>query len=435
MFNDLPFEYGLVNWFNSNFHDFQRMETLYNSDNLDNNGKEVFFNKIIEIIHLYWRFVKRTYKERKGIKLTTPREGFLKAQSDGMIHDADTWVEFIDDMNVCMATTNPEESLEIRDKMLEYYHTKLYSTLDYVHCEEHSKIMQEYAEQARYQQSLQLEFDMSKPVYNCDEIGISERSYNILLDYFRSKKEIKNVWLHGSRAHGNATGSSDLDLIVDCDNAFLQQISDEIGALKIPYICDPAGYYNERNIKYFYKLIKPFITKRIYRAEDFNIHWEEKSLANKLPVFNISKIVTDSLENNETLCQIGPYWQDYYRNEFDNIYLWISEQIKTGNRIKNFNNRFINLFDTTLRQMCLYLSNNGFYPNNDKEIVRYAYKSGLLANPDEWIIAEDLLYKFKNSLVGLEELVNYCADEHFYIFDNIHEHFKSLMEQDGKITD
>ena len=49
-----------------------------------------------------------------------------------------------------------------------------------------------------------------------EELKITERSYNIIIDFFRSQQYLKNVWLHGSRLYDKEHTGSDLDLLVEC---------------------------------------------------------------------------------------------------------------------------------------------------------------------------------------------------------------------------
>ena len=78
--------------------------------------------------------------------------------------------------------------------------------------------------------------------------GISRRSFNLLLETFRSFHEIDQVLLFGSRAKGNFKTGSDIDLVIKGEKVGpdvifrLKSILNE--RLPIPYEVDVVGYEN-----------------------------------------------------------------------------------------------------------------------------------------------------------------------------------------------
>ena len=52
-------------------------------------------------------------------------------------------------------------------------------------------------------------------VYNSDFVKITDKTYRKLLDFFKTNKEIKSVWIQGSRVFGVTRNGYDVDLIID----------------------------------------------------------------------------------------------------------------------------------------------------------------------------------------------------------------------------
>lgn len=58
--------------------------------------------------------------------------------------------------------------------------------------------------------------------------GINEKVYNNLQSYFSEDKDIKKVILFGSRAKGNESYNSDIDLCIDCPRNHRFDVIDKI---------------------------------------------------------------------------------------------------------------------------------------------------------------------------------------------------------------
>jgi predicted nucleotidyltransferase len=95
---------------------------------------------------------------------------------------------------------------------------------------------------------------------------MSEKSYNKMLEYFKANKEIKKVWLQGSRVFGITRQSSDIDLIIDISLSDFNRIKKEMYEIQIPYRIDA------KNLKTNTTFVKTAIyqgTKLIYNIEDW----------------------------------------------------------------------------------------------------------------------------------------------------------------------
>jgi len=76
-----------------------------------------------------------------------------------------------------------------------------------------------------------------------DNFGLPERTINELVDYFKSKPEIKKVLIFGSRAKGTYHNGSDIDFAVwttNHDTSF--RIAGELYDLPTPYKFDVIDY-------------------------------------------------------------------------------------------------------------------------------------------------------------------------------------------------
>ncbi|CCQ98330.1 DNA polymerase beta domain protein region [[Clostridium] ultunense Esp] len=76
--------------------------------------------------------------------------------------------------------------------------------------------------------------------------GISEKSYQLLLDAFRQHAEVEEVILFGSRAKGNHKKGSDIDLAIKgkhCSPELALQLQTYLNEeLPIPYMVDVVDY-------------------------------------------------------------------------------------------------------------------------------------------------------------------------------------------------
>ena len=115
-------------------------------------------------------------------------------------------------------------------------------------------------------QNIQEKLPHNQVIYSADFINMTEKSYNTILEYFKANKEIKKVWLQGSRVYGIARHSSDIDLIIDTSLSAFNRIKQEMYEMLIPYRIDA------KNLKTNTLFVKTAIfqgTKLIYNIEDW----------------------------------------------------------------------------------------------------------------------------------------------------------------------
>ena len=85
-----------------------------------------------------------------------------------------------------------------------------------------------------------------------NNFGLSERTVNELLNYFKSKPEIELVKIYGSRAKGNFHNGSDIDFAIWADeNTNFSRIAGELYNLPTPYKFDVTDYktLSQENLK------------------------------------------------------------------------------------------------------------------------------------------------------------------------------------------
>jgi len=76
--------------------------------------------------------------------------------------------------------------------------------------------------------------------------GITEKSYNMLLELFTRHPEVEEVWLFGSRAKGTHKKGSDIDLAIkgeNCNSDLALTLANQANEeLPIPYQVDIIDY-------------------------------------------------------------------------------------------------------------------------------------------------------------------------------------------------
>lgn len=74
-----------------------------------------------------------------------------------------------------------------------------------------------------------------------DKFGLSERTINTLLEYFKSVSQVETVKIFGSRARGNFKPYSDIDFVIYSDGIdlkLLNRIASGLDELPTPYKFD-----------------------------------------------------------------------------------------------------------------------------------------------------------------------------------------------------
>lgn len=81
--------------------------------------------------------------------------------------------------------------------------------------------------------------------------GLSDKSYNLIKDVFKSYQNIDSVEIFGSRAMGTEKNGSDIDLVLKGSSISFEDIlniSSELDDLPLAYQYDIMDYYKIDNI-------------------------------------------------------------------------------------------------------------------------------------------------------------------------------------------
>ena len=212
-----------------------------------------------KLFDIYWKLLQMLLREKKIVELY-PRNIIPLAINEELVDkSAIVWLEFIDMVNVLLYSKKIDESKQI-DKIIEKYHDKTFDI--------HS-FLKKYMDLSLTVSSKQedIVFPRNKPEYKAEELGIYENSYNFLIDFFKKNSEIKYVWLHGSRAKGNALLGSDIDILIDCNMDIFSKMESMMDVLRIPYRIDATNIHDKTKFDFLAGLSKHL--KIIYRKEDF----------------------------------------------------------------------------------------------------------------------------------------------------------------------
>jgi len=107
--------------------------------------------------------------------------------------------------------------------------------------------------------------------YNMEEFGLSEANFNTILNVFRKFDQIDSIKIYGSRAKGNFSKGSDIDLCLigeKIDFSLLRKIESALEELLIPYKFDLSLYHtidNQDLIEHINRVGKIFYSKNIIK--------------------------------------------------------------------------------------------------------------------------------------------------------------------------
>lgn len=207
----------------------------------------------------------RDYKLDEGLYEPLPRKLLIIAKNEELISNSEDWLYFIDLLNVYEQELNPKKREFYLDYIVKIYQNKFMNL--YKDLTSRFPIKPEYADifekQSNTKNPKEL-YDDTLPEYHHNYIGITEKSYQIILNYLRSKKCIKKVWLQGSRVFRIPRKGSDIDLILDCPLEEQKNIDKELKELAIPYKLDAK---NINTNSHFLKRVAQLGTKLIYSAD------------------------------------------------------------------------------------------------------------------------------------------------------------------------
>ena len=284
----LPIMHGRLKFFEGRLDIFNEYNNRFIEGELSSNEYWDFLTAIDGVISYYWRYIRRYYKLFKNKSLIMPLDGFKQGKADGFINDADCWLEYIEDLN---ALFNIKDDAFYEQKLLEFidfYRNKIPLTLECMHSPENMEMLEACEPVVQEYMKKPINLAENKPIYSETELGITKASYDIIIDYFKSNPNIKNVWVHGSRMIGTNSKGSDIDFVIDCPEEDMKEIENKIENLPIPYFCDFSNI-NSKKDAFFIKTIVDAGNKKIYCSDDFNQYWTSTNYTQNIK-YNISSI-------------------------------------------------------------------------------------------------------------------------------------------------
>lgn len=269
--NILPMDYLKILTFNEKYEAFKDYDRRFLAGELPDYEISKYFWSLKSLLVFYCKYIRYQYKKR-GLIINLPVHILMQAKKDNLINDADTWIEYTKWVNYYLCQEEgdfPKMMLDILGK----FRNKVDSMLDLMHSEKLNQLVEENKTLYAEFRTCDRIFADNPPEYSPEDMNISERSYKIFLDFFKSHPQIKKVWLHGSRAYGTENSSSDLDLIFDCEKNAWNDIFKEMQKLLTPYYIDAKNI--TENGTSIYAAIH-YGNKKIYDAKDFQVYWENR---------------------------------------------------------------------------------------------------------------------------------------------------------------
>ena len=242
-------------------HNFIEFDELIKSTDFSTDSLQPLLNVIKRIFVLYWKFLRDLLKEKYGIVEYYPRKIITEAINRNLIDKSEAiWLEYIDMLNVIVYDNDSDKKKTIVHKIVDTYIDRIKIVYDFIYKKNHYEPLSN-----KNSNEISLKYDM--PLYDPSEIGINENFYNLLLNVFKNNPEIRYVWVHGSRAEGNARKNSDIDLLIDAPLENFGKLKETLNRIRIPYRIDATSIYDRDNLDFIAVVSKQ--SKIIYRAEDY----------------------------------------------------------------------------------------------------------------------------------------------------------------------
>ena len=245
-----------------------------------------------------------------------------------------------------------------------------------------------------------------------EQFGLDDYSYNLLIDYFKSKPKIKIVRIFGSRSRGQSKKCADLDFFVEgpISDDEIYQYKKEIENLRHPYCIDLVSLNTEipsgiHFIKCSFKYSKYF-----YRRSDY---FSDESY-NEMNT-------TSTEEIDSSIRWKYCFERSFVRvlNDFKTDYGVMKNQLKMGiydihTQIAMFT-EFKKVFEGIWKTLKYYLKENKLaYESMPRNVFKAAEKFGVIDNYKIW---SDMIYDF--NIMTDEPFIN-TKDELIYRLENIY---------------
>ncbi len=262
-------KYFKMETFNWKYNTFQKLVEDYTLNQYENEKyiSPVFWELKSSYIY-YYKFLKFLLKQ-KGVKVLLPKDIIKQAQKENIISDGDVWLSYIEHMNVFYDKQNTDEKYKLMLYIVDNFTQAIQDVCLFVNNDERKEFIKQFKPIIDNYQKEDICLADNLPTYDYREIGISEKSYKILIKFFSSIKNLKSVWIHGSRAYGTYTNGSDIDIIVDCPIDFYDEFRFAMEFLPIPYYIDCKNINSKKDLTYI-KKVQCLCTKKIYCTSNFS---------------------------------------------------------------------------------------------------------------------------------------------------------------------
>ena len=212
--------------------------------------------------------------------------------------------------------------------------------------------------------------------------GIDERTFNLIIDYFKLKDEIKFVKIYGSRYRAEARPSSDIDLLVEgtFKHEKIYEIKQEINNLKHPYRIDFVDVYSTDAVDITFVRRNFYVSEIIYARSDYFPNETYKKITGVKKIEHegyprwVYRYFNYFGEKLKLFLQDTDEMISYHENNIDNI----NYQIELFGRFKNIFEGCWKVYKDYLKEI---LGIKLFLP---REIFEVAEQKGLLEDKNVW---------------------------------------------------
>ena len=227
---------------------------FYNNFQINMTSQQEF--SLLKVCYEFYTKSLRDILNENGAKFYLPSQVLVEAQKSGLIDDAEVWMDYIQELNKYYQTYSEDEKQNLRDKIIDKYKHKLAKA---------SSNLNTFYKNHPIEHINANNAVLDKDLKSID-IGITECSYNLLMNEFKDNSNIKYVWIYGSRAKGNARKCSDIDLIIDIEAEHIEDCKKQFDNLAIPYRVDVVSCNDIKTKEFLNNIILD--AKLIYRIED-----------------------------------------------------------------------------------------------------------------------------------------------------------------------
>lgn len=260
------------------------------------------------------------------------------------------------------------------------------------------------------------------------KFGLDDYTYNLLIDFFKSKPEIKIVRIFGSRVMGKSRKASDLDMLVEgtYDVQTLTSYVDEINALRHPYRIDMVDIRSKDLRDETFISINFLSSVYFYKAKDFypSDDYEEQGFLTEL--------------KNDKIRWKYRYTGNFCKKKDEMMKKWYLFNAEFGRycndtnfQIKIFES-FKGVFEGAWKTIKDFYKEQGVKMFMPREILKKAHEDGIISDYKVW---SDMIYDFN---IMTDYQFFYIKDELLYrlkakylpAIDEFDKYFSDLYEKD-----